>query len=414
MRHVIGRGRAERIGLASVLFAACVCLYSAPPALGASAFSVGGLGEPSLEEPARRRAMGGVGAAEHGPRNFSLVNPASAAELEHLILEGTVLPGMRRVESLTYGSETARETTLPSLRALIRLPGKIVLGGAYLVGTNARFGIDRPETSGTSSTLRIDGTGGINLIRITLARRLSPSLNVGADYEVIAGSFREDWVRDFADTALATTRDTLEAGWEHQGRWRLGAQVHRGAWSIGGVYELERRLPLVTTQRTAGTFVRREHQSLLIPSGFAVGATGALSERLRIAAQYRRANWSRDAIESDLVDFRPLERFGFGLEWLPSSDQTSFWKRLPLRLGGSLLRWPDLLPPAGAVDVSGGGVGVKEVTLSLGTGIHSQDRGGSIDFALEAGTRGDRETLGLREKFLRLAVTLQVSDDTWK
>jgi hypothetical protein len=414
MKRAAEHGGGQGHGHARVLFLACLWLFSAPAALGGSAFSAGGLGEPSLEEPARLRAMGGAGAAEHGPRNFSLVNPASPAEVEHLILEGTVLPGMRRVESLSFGSETAHETTLPSLRALIRLPGKMVLGGAYMMGTNARFGIDRPETSGTNSTLHIEGTGGLDLIRITLARRLSPSLNVGADYEVIAGSFREDWVRDFADPALATTRDTLEVGWEHQGRWRFGAQVHRGAWSLGGVYELERRLPLVTTQRTAGSFVRREHQSLLIPSGFAVGATGALTERLQIAAQYRRADWSREAVESDLVDFRPLERIGFGLEWLPSSGQTSFWKRLPLRLGGSLLKWPDLLPPAGAVDVSGGSVGVKEVAFSLGTGIQSQDRGGSIDFALEAGSRGDRQTLGLREKFLRLAVTLQVSDDTWK
>ncbi len=282
------------------------------------------------------------------------------------------------------------------------------------MGTNARFGIDRPETSGTTSTLRIDGVGGIDLIRITMARRLNSILNVGADYEVIAGSFREDWVRDFADTALATTRDTLEASWEHQGRWRLGAQLHRGGWALGGVYEMARRLPLTTTQRTAGSFVRREHQSLLIPSGFTVGAAGSVTERLKIAAQYRRANWDKEAVQSDLVDFRALERYGFGIEWLPPPGETSFLKRLPVRVGGSILKWPDLLPPAGAGDVSGGSVGVKEWTVSLGTGIRSQDRGGSVDFTLEAGSRGDRDALGLREKFLRLAVTLQVSDDTWK
>jgi hypothetical protein len=247
-----------------------------------------------------------------------------------------------------------------------------------------------------------------------MARRLGPTINVGADYEVIAGSFREDWVRDFADTALTTTRDTLETSWGHQGRWRLGAQVHRGGWSLGGVYEIARRLPLTTTQRTAGSFVRREHQSLLIPSGFTVGAAGALTERLKVAAQYRRANWAKEAIESDLVDFRAQERYGFGLEWLAPAGETSFWKRLPIRVGGSVLRWPDLLPPAGAGDVLGGSVGIKEWAVSLGTGIKSQDRGGSIDLALEAGSRGDQDALGMKEKFLRLAVTLQVSDDTWK
>jgi hypothetical protein len=391
-------------------------LFAPAAAVAASAFSAGGLGEPSLEEPARLRALGGAGAAEHGPRSFSLVNPASAAEVDHLIIEGTVLPGMRRVEPLAGDTETARETVVPSLRALIRLPGKVTLGGAYLVGTNARFGIDRPESSGTPSTLRIDGTGGIDLIRITLARRLSPAVNLGVDYEVIAGSFREDWTRDFADTALVTTRDTLETTWEKQGRWRVGAQLHHRGWSLGGVYEWARRLPLVSTQRTAGTLVRSEHQSLRIPEGFAVGAAGAITERLRVAAQYRRAGWSRESLESDLVDFRPLERYGAGIEWLPPAgrENAPVWTRLPLRVGVSLLRWPDLLPVAGAVDITGGTAGVKEWTFSLGTGIRSQDRGGSIDVTLEAGSRGDKDELGIAEKFLRLAITLQVSDDTWK
>src|SRR5687767_10654333 len=399
---------------AVIAIAAAALAVPAATARAASAYSVGGLGEPSLEESARLRAMGGAGAAERGPRAFSLVNPASVAEVEHLVLEGTILPGMRRVDALSYESETARETIVPSLRALIRLPLRVILGGAYIVGTNARFGIDRPESSGTPSALRIDGTGGIDLIRVTLARRVGAAVNVGLDYEVIAGSFREDWTRDFADTSLATTRDTLETSWERHGRWRVGAQLHRGSWSVGAVYETARRLPLSLTQRTAGTLVRRERLSLRVPSGFAVGAAGAVTERLRVAAQYRRASWEREAIVSDLVDFRPMERYSLGLEWLPPPDGRSLWNRLPLRIGGSILRWPDLLPPAGASDVLAGSVGVKEVALSIGTGIRSQDRGGSIVFALEAGTRGDRDALGLRERFLRLAVSLQVSDDTWK
>ena len=383
----------------------------AGPAPAASVFSPGGLGEPSLEEPARLRAMGGSGAAEHGERAFSLVNPASVAEVSHLVIEGTVLPSTRRVDAIS-GAETARETVVPSLRALVRVPGGFTIGGGYLVGTNARFGIDRPESSGTPSTLRVDGSGGIDLIRITLARRAGPMVNLGVDYEVIAGSFREDWTRDFADTSLVTTRDTLETSWGRNGRWRFGAQVHRRGWAIGGVYELERRLPIESTQRTAGTFVKEEHRSLRIPSGFAVGAMGSVTDRLRAAAQYRRANWSRESLESDLVDFRALERWSVGLEWLPHAEATRFWNRLPLRVGATFLTWPDLLVPAGGSDLSGGSVGVKEWAVAIGTGIRSQDRGGAVDLSLEAGSRGDREALGARERFLRLAVSLQISDET--
>ena len=99
-----------------------------------------------------------------------------------------------------------------------------MIGAAYIAGTNARFGIDRPESSGASSTLRIEGTGGIDFIRATIARPVNRYLNVGVDYEIIVGSYQEQWSRDFADTSLATTRDTLETTWEKQGRWRAGAQ----------------------------------------------------------------------------------------------------------------------------------------------------------------------------------------------
>lgn len=405
MRH--GRAR-----LLSLVVAALVFL----PASGraASVLSAGGLGEPSLEEPARLRAMGGAGAAEHGERAFSLVNPASVAEVSHLVIEGTVLPSMRRVDALSSDGESARETVVPSLRALVRMPGGFTLGGAYLVGTNARFGIDRPESLGTPSLLRVDGSGGIDLIRITLARRVGPAVNLGADYEVVVGSFREDWTRTFTDPNLTTTRDTLETTWGRQGRWRLGAQIHRGGWALGGTYELERRLPLETVQRTAGVAVREEHRSLRIPSGFAVGGMAPVTDRLRAVGQYRRANWSRESIESDLVELRALERWSFGLEWLPHAEATRFWNRLPLRAGVTFLTWPDRLVPAGAADVSGGSVGVKEWAVALGTGIRSQDRGGAMDISLEAGSRGDQDALGVKERFLRLALSLQISDETWK
>lgn len=394
--------------------AAAMLLATAAPAGAASVFSAGGLGEPSLEEPARLRALGGAGAAEHGARSFSLVNPASVAEVDHLMLEGTVAPSLRRVSALSSASETGRETVVPSLRALVRVPGGFTLGAAYVLGTNGRFAVTRAESLGAPSTLNVVGTGGLELIRITAARRISPAINVGADYEVVAGSFREDWTRDFTDPALVTTRDTLETTWERQGHWRFGAQLHHNTWGLGAVYELSRRLPLAETQRTSGTFVREEHQNLRIPSGFTVGAMAPVTERLRAVAQYRRANWDRESLESDRVDFRAMQRWSAGLELLPASDASRFFTRLPLRAGVNVLTWPDLLVRTGATDISGGTAGVKEVSFSLGTGIRSQDKGGAIDLSLEGGSRGNKDALGATEKFLRLAISLQVSDDSWK
>src|SRR5512147_2758629 len=90
-----------------------------------SVFSIGGLGEPQNPEPARLRALGGAGVAERGPREFSLVNPATLADVERVVFEGTVLPQWRRISAATEPTETANETTFPSLRAVIALPGRL-------------------------------------------------------------------------------------------------------------------------------------------------------------------------------------------------------------------------------------------------------------------------------------------------
>jgi len=410
-----------RPGLAPTLrlavFAIFFSLSGANPAPcgSTSVYSAGGLGEPQMDEGARVRALGGAGAAEFGVDLFSQVNPASTAGVRHILLQGTIVPAFRRVSGLGGSSESASETEVPSIRAVVRLPGRFVLGAAYAVGTDAQFHVDRAESAGTASALRIDGTGGMQLIRITASREIGSSLRFGIDHEIIAGYYREEWTRDFADTNLATSRDTLESRYQRLGRWRFGVQGSVRGWTVGGVVETKRRLPLTSIGRAAGSTLEQGGASLTIPPGYVVGASTPLFSRWRVAAQYRRANWDRSSLASDLVDLRPMQRVSVGIERLGKANDATSWRgRLPIRMGLSYLQWPDLLPLAGASTIAGGTAGVKEWTLSLGTGIVTQDKGGNVDFSLEAGSRGNRDELGVSERFVRAAITLQVGDDSWK
>jgi hypothetical protein len=152
-----------------------------------------------------------------------------------------------------------------------------------------------------------------------------------------------------------------------------------------------------------------------LPSGFAAGASAPLGARYRVVAQYRRANWSRSSLQSDLVDFRAQQRFSVGLERKRGTEEgMSFRGRLPLRIGGYILQWSDLLPRAGASDVSGGTAAVDERAVTLGAGLVTKDNGGGLDVSLELGSRGDRGDLGVSERFARLGISFLVSDETWK
>jgi hypothetical protein len=187
-----------RVAVLAMLLAMVLVLALLPmPARANSVFASGGLGEPELEENARLRALGGAGVAEHGASDFSLVNPASIAEAQHLILEASLLAARRNVSTLHFGDETASETTFPSVRLVVRLPGAWILGGSFLHGTNGQFGLVRPESTGAPSVVEVDGRGGITYVRATLAKGLGPSLRLGVDFDVIGGSYHEEWERDF-------------------------------------------------------------------------------------------------------------------------------------------------------------------------------------------------------------------------
>jgi len=385
------------------------------PAAGAnSVLSIGGLGEPQLEEAARLRALGGAGVAEHGPRDISLVNPASLSDVDRILLQVTLLPAYRRISSPTV-TENANETSFPSARAIIALPGGIVLGGSYVAGTNAEFTVVRDEVQGAPSRLRVDGHGGLNFLRVSLARRMANALRIGADWEVISGSYRETWFRTFSDSGLAAARDTIEVGYPKKGRFRVGAQLVKDQWTLGAVFETSQTLPIEQRRSTVGASEVFAGKRLEIPTGFAVGLSAPLRERLRAVAQYRRANWSRSSLESDLVDFRALQRFSFGIERAGGgAEGSSLWRRIPLRVGAYVLQWPDLFPRAGAADLSGGSAVVNERALTLGAGLVTKDQGGGLDLSLELGTRGDKSDLGVNEKFARLGISFLVSDETWK
>lgn len=394
----------------AVLLAAL--LVAVPGARASSVFSVGGLGEPSLEENARLRALGGAGVAEFGPASFSLVNPASIAEARFLALEATMLATRRSISTSSYGGESAYETSFPSIRLVIRMPLDIGLGGSYVAGTNGDFEVVRPESSGAASFLHIEGTGGLSFARVTLARRLTRRLRAGVDFDVVAGSYREEWIRSFGPSTLAQSRDTLETSWERLGRWRFGLQYGRERFSVGAVYETERKIGTTYEQQTAGSVVRTTG-TLTYPSGLAAGFGLSLGDRTRFVGQYRRRNWNNDSVVSDLVDFRAEERYSLGYEKQPLGVG-SILNKMPIRLGVTYLCWPDLLPRAGAVDVTGGTAHLDEWAVSLGTGIRTPDRLGTVDVSLDGGQRGNQTELGARETFFRIAISVKVSDETWR
>src|SRR5207253_5740517 len=127
------------------------------------------------------------------------------------------------------------------------------------------------------------------------------AFRLGADWEVIAGSYRETWLRTFSDSGLVTSRDTLEVKYPRKGRFRIGAQLTRKDWAVGAVFETSQSLPVEQRRSTPGAVDFLPSRRMIYPTGLVVGGSAPLGERLRAVAQYRRANWRHSSLESDFV-----------------------------------------------------------------------------------------------------------------
>lgn len=388
-------GTLRRLALAAAV-CSLAALIAARPGPAQVPFTAVGLGYPVPAEDARSAAMGGAGVSLLGG-TASAVNPADLALVSGPMMNMTAAP--ERVE-LSAGSETLDfgHTRFSMLRVVIPVGRDWALSGAVKPLLDQDWEILVSDTLSVGNENfpfqeRRRSSGGATALELSGARELGP-VSVGVSAERVLGgleqSFRRRFEQDTAggDVAAPPTNVRSRGTWEYSGwRIRAGASLQLSDRArVGGVatwagdLEAEPRGPAET----------REFD---LPTSLELGASVRPTDELIVSLNGGWSGWSSAA-----EDFREVQALdtrwgGVGLELAGARVGP-----VALRLrGGARIAELPFAPEGGEQAV--------ERSLTFGVGAVAGQGRGLVDLALELGSRGDVQDVGIEESYRRITLS---------
>jgi hypothetical protein len=349
-----------------------------------SVYSVLGIGFPSRPVGVSARSQGdGIAAIDPG----SAMNPGAIALQPRLNVIGVSETTNRSYVADGVAVDGLRDTRFPFFMLEGQLGSSpLVIGLSYSTYTDRSYHIQ----TGDTITIRdeevpiqdeLSSDGGIADVRAALAWNAGPKLQVGAAVHVLAGSTREEVLRDFGNPAYSPVRQKGDVSYSGFGlsagavytplaRLRVGAAVRRDSkLEISGALLPAFEVQLPWTLTAGFTFIP------LTPI------------RWSVSGSWR--SWSRatdDVPEGvELFIFDTWE-VGTGLELRAPSGILS---SIPLRLGARYAKLP-FSPKADQP---------WDFNLSAGTGFHFASRRALFEFTVE---RAIREGGGASERAWQL------------
>jgi hypothetical protein len=382
---------ASRFAIAAGL----VLIFAAGPVYAESIFSINGIGEPTFGVDARGMAMGGAGLANPSAWHISLDNPALLASIERFSFGAALVPEIRRIE-IEDSDKSASFAYFPFFRLTHGFPGKLT--GAAAIGSDHRVSYRVEERRMQDSLQVVDvrsGEGGPGFVSLAISRDIGDRVMLGAELRILVGTIEDERTVRFIGEPALSTRDIVKTSFGGEPLGRLGLYVDLGAgFGAGGFYQFSRTMDVTTTHIARETEVGETVSDLTYPAMGGVGVSYGVGERGSLTAEWHRSAWSETGklagYRGEMVD---TDRVSIGAEWEIGDDY-----RVPLRLG---YLWRELsYRAAGWPDAP------TEFAVTGGFGLPFRQKNGSFDVAVQIGARGDLETHGARERFIRFSLSI--------
>jgi hypothetical protein len=383
-------------------------MAQATPAAADSIFSALGVGEAVTTADMRGRGMGNVSVGIYDPWNMGRGNPATLASVRAYFVHGEFLQEGRTVESDTGDRTSPRSTNLPQVRAGLALPKVGVLGLSLSEYTSVSYQLREVTGKGDELVARtLSGKNGLGAVTISFARRVQPQILIGADLDVMIGSFQDIWETDFVDPAAFDTIDSLIVEHSVGPVLRLGilGRPHP-RMDLGAALTFGRSLELrPKIKDEAGTTTDLPRYDLDLPVTIALGGSGDLTPSWRGAADLTYTHWSGTdltlgtdpILNRRFVPTANVTKIGFGIEYKKDrgGESRRYHHHIPVRAGFAWEPWPVL-------DTHG--EKIQDTFFTAGAGFPVGDDVGMIQLALQYGWRGDRTKNDAEEQILRLGI----------
>ena len=360
-----------------------------------SIFSFNGQGYPLRRQDSRATGMGGAGRALVDGNNLSSFNPALLGSFRRPAMFGQFSMQRRSVTdpsnsfAIADGDVSALKVVFP-----FRFRGTLSIGVEGITDVDLTV-VDTLGTGGEEHLLGLKGTGGVGAVVIGFGQKFGSRLFLGAQADLmIMGTITETWSKDlFNDADAFFSLDTVT-------RSQKGAQ-----FSVGGVFTLgnlslaltfkpkatvTQRLLLenrLTTNAIADAAVETE-RDLRFPTTVAFGMAYAKTRRWIFALDGEYAVWADtepgrhntfEVAAGVQFQTRPGNSLGIG-------------RRYDL-MGGVYRRSLYFRTPSADP--------VVELGISAGIAVPFQNNSGAFRWTLEFGRRGDVQSHGAKETFIK-------------
>src|SRR5690606_1032903 len=307
----------------------------------------------------------------------------------------------------TEGSSPDRVggTRIPAIQVVVPGPSVFRWGFGFRDLTDARYAVEGIVNPGRGDEYerRLVGSGGLGELSATLGARLAGGhLGLAVRGGIISGTMREEFERDFTSGVYDDSRDLLRTRMENANPISLGMQARvNDRISAGAFYDLSSTLDLESILRTTTDVQLRETAEFELPAAYGAGVSVRALPRYQVSFDVVQRLWSesefrsRDGRSAGFRNLKDTVRIGVGLIRLQEREQTMRDPVLRRALWRAGLTYATL-------PIESSGETVSEWAITGGIGLPIQFDRGYVDGLIEIGKRGDAETTGVGETFVRI------------
>ncbi len=379
------------------------------PAAAQSFYSQQGVGLVRHFVSGQSAGMGGAGLAIADPLALNYMNPAALTNLAVTYVSGNFLHQSNTLKGA--GNDAAiSDTNVDGFQ--LHLPLKSLRASAALglmPYSSIEYGFEgEGSVAGTRFRQLVSGDGGISTAFLSLAVRPFSRLSVGVTGLYYFGNLRRQWRVLFLNQSpsdpnrLLNARDEVT---EHfsDANVRLGMQFSvTPKWRVAAVFTPAISLSAKKTVVLLGIrqFTDFPDRTVELPLSYGLGTSLFLGKKLLVAADYYSERWSKTGSSSYPNDSKRIA-LGFEFSGRGTSFTSSFFSRSSVRAGISY-RDLGIEQPTGQK--------VTELFGSVGLGIPIKWRAARLDMAFEVGQRGSLPDNPIRERIVRVAVTITAGE----
>ncbi|WP_179352183.1 hypothetical protein [Winogradskyella vidalii] len=384
--------------------------YSQSNNLTSSPYSLFGLGVESNSGTGRNSGLGNTGISLEAKYGINLYNPASLASLtpnefvfdfggsiEYMQFTGDDLSEQNTTYNFTnisFGFNSGDNYGM----ALTLKPATNV--GYSLIGIESNI-----EGSDEQFNTNIEGSGGLNEVRLDYGRNIADNLSVGIKASYLFGKIEEDESIITTDSYLEIAETNYYSG----ARLGLGAQYdlsekHHFGFTVDFPTTLKGYKDVVIgkysnyaytiLEETEDESIDNFHLPLQLGFGYSTKFNNLL-----LSADYNKSFWSSTDQTDAIGDYSNQDIYSFGASYAVDPTSYKYWKRVDFRMG--------LNYNSGYLKVDD--TKIDTYTASVGIGL-PVGRRSLLNISYALGKKGTTESILVKEYVNTLNINITLSD----